>query len=235
MNDQSSSREHSAGAAKASLKRVVILGVPLLFGSVMQYAHQIADSAMLGHFGEGSLELGAVGIAGLFTWILNTFLWPLSNGVQAITSRRFGRQDEASEESRWFTGEALDNAVITAVYAGALALLVSFLARPILSLLIQTEAILELALQYIAVMRFALLPTGLYFVIQGFFGAINRTKYIMWSGIISSLLNIALNYLFIFGNWVSRPWESAVRPWVLCCPCWWRFSTFLRWPIAGAM
>jgi MATE family multidrug resistance protein len=183
-----------------ALRRVVKLGTPLLFGQLMFYLHQIADSAMLGHFGEESLELAAIGIAGLFTWILNTFLWPLSNGVQAITARRFGRQQHDDESSRAFTGEALDNSVITALYAVALALGVSFLARPILGALIETEEILELALRYIAVMRFSLLPTAMYFVIQGFFGAINKTGYVMWSGIVSNVLNIALNWVLIFGK-----------------------------------
>ncbi len=185
--------------------KVFLLGIPLLFGQLMQYLHQIADSAMLGHYGQDSFELAAVGIAGLFTWILNTFMWPLSNGVQAITSRRFGRQNHSDERSRWFTGEAMDNALLTALYAAALALVFSLLARPILTILIQTGEIRELALEYIAVMRFALIPTGLYFVLQGFFGAINKTSYIMWSGIISNGLNIGINYILIFGRFGFPP------------------------------
>jgi long-chain acyl-CoA synthetase len=199
MSEQRVSPEGELSSPGICLRRVLILGFPLLFGQIMRYLHQIADSAMLGHFGDGSAELAAVGIAGLFTWILNTFLWPLSQGVQAITARRYGRQDHENEASRFFTGEAFDNAVVTALYAAVVAMGVSLLARPILSLLIQTEEILELALQYIAMVRISLLPAGVFFVVQGFFGAINRTRYIMWSGIISNGVNIALNYVLIFG------------------------------------
>lgn len=182
------------------MKRIFRLGLPLLFGQLTFYMHQIADSAMLGHYGQGSLELGAVGIAGLFTWILNTFLWPLSSGVQAITARRFGRQDLQNPGSQHHTGEALDNGIITALYSAALALVVSFSARPILTPLIRDPRILELTLQYIAIMRLSLLPSGLFFVLQGFFSAINRTRYVMYSGILSNTLNILLNWIFIFGN-----------------------------------
>ena len=184
---------------RTPVSRVLALGAPLLFAQLMHYFHQIADSAMLGHFGDGSRELAAVGIAALFTWILNTMLWPLSNGVQAITARRFGRQDEKDSQSKILTGEALDNGMVTAVYATVLALGASLLARPILGALIQTPEILELSLAYIEIMRFALLPTGIFFVTQGFLGAINRTSYVMWAGIISNVLNVVLNYLFIFG------------------------------------
>lgn len=180
--------------------RIISLGTPLLFAQVMHYLHQIADSAMLGHFGENSTELAAIGIAGLFTWILNTVLWPLSNGVQAITARRFGRQVQGDVRAQILTGEAFDNGIFTAALASVLALALSFLAKPILAGLVQNEDILELALAYIGIMRFSLLPVALFFVIQGFLGAINKTSYVMWSGIISNLLNVLLNYLFIFGT-----------------------------------
>ena len=171
-----------------------------MFGQLTRYFHQIADSAMMGHFGSGSNELAAIGIAGLFAWILNTFLWPLSSGVQAITARRYGKQDHGIDSHRHFTGEVLDNGIVITLYAALLATVLSFLARPILSFLIETEEILELALQYIVIIRYSLIPMGLYFVMQGFFGAINQTKYVMYSGVLSNLVNILLNWILIFGK-----------------------------------
>jgi len=181
-------------------RRIIALGTPLLFGQLSRYFHQIADSAMLGHFGEGSLELGAIGIASLFTWIMNTFLWPLSAGTQAIASRRYGRQDAGSETSAHHTGEALDNGIITALYAAAAALAFSFSAPLILKPLISNSDIFEMTLQYIGIMRISLVPTGLFIVLQGFFGAINKTRYIMYAGVLSNLLNILLNWICIFGR-----------------------------------
>lgn len=168
-------------------------------GQLTHYFHQIADSSMLGHFGEASLELAAIGIAGLYAWILNTFLWPLSAGVQALAARRYGNQGN-SRESREATGAVLDNGIVTALYAALLAFLFSLSARPLLTALINNGRILELALSYITVIRWSLLPTALFFVIQGFFGAINKTRYVMYSGLISNLLNIVLNWIFIFGK-----------------------------------
>lgn len=183
-----------------TMKKIVILGLPLLFGQLTHYFLQIADSAMLGHFGNDSSELAAIGIAGLFAWILNTFLWPLSSGVQAITARRYGRQDHNNKDHKYFTGEVLDNGILLTLLVALLATAVSFLARPILTLLIDTEEILELALQYIRIIRLSLIPTGLYFVIQGFFSAINKTRYVMYSGVLSNIVNVFLNWIFIFGK-----------------------------------
>ena len=183
-----------------SLKRVFVLGTPLLFGQLTQYLHQITDSAMLGHFGQGSLELGAMGIAGQFTWVLLTFLWPLSMGVQALASRRYGRQQAGNAQDSRTTGRVLDNGLVVVGSAALLALAVSFLGRPVLDPLLSSDAILDLSMQYIAIIRFSLPLTGFFVVLQGFLGAINQTRYVMYAGILSNALNIALNWVLIFGN-----------------------------------
>ena len=152
---------------KITVKRVFLLGLPLLFGQLSQYFLQIADSAMLGHFGSGSSELAAIGIAGLFAWMLNTFLWPLSSGVQALAARRYGGQDHENTEHRSLTGEVLDNGIVITFFAVLTATLFSFLARPVLSRLLETEEILDLTLQYIRIIRFSLLPTGFFFCDAG--------------------------------------------------------------------
>lgn len=209
----------------ASIQAIGKLGFPLLFGQLAHFVHQIADSAMLGHYGEDSLELGAMGIAGLFTWMLMTLLWPLSTGVQGLASRRFGRQQtpkpvdqtpssdhhldrfptqnlEQTNHSQSFkTGEVLDTGLLVAMIAAGLAWVISLSAPWILGFLVDNQQIRTLALQYIEVMRWALIPNGLFFVLQGFSGAINQTKPVMISGLLSNLVNVFLNWIFIFGNW----------------------------------
>ncbi len=163
-------------------------------GQLSHYLHQIADSAMMGHYGTGSFELAAIGIGGLLTWILLTFLWPLSTGVQALASRRFGRGDED-------TGGVLDNGLIVALAAGSLAVAVSFVAPLILRQLVNSSAVYQLIMEYLSIIRFSLLPMGFFLVSQGFLGAINKTRQVMVAGVISNVLNIGLNWVLIFGRW----------------------------------
>lgn len=201
----------------SSIKAISKLGLPLLFGQLAHFVHQIADSAMVGHYGKEGLELGAMGIAGLFTWMLMTLLWPLSVGVQGLASRRFGRQqdqqnqkdqqipeDQADQINRsatsWKTGEVLDTGLIVAMIAAGLAWIISLLAPWILGLLVENQEIRNLSLEYIEIMRWALIPNGIFFVLQGFSGAINQTKPVMISGLLSNLINVVLNWIFIFGN-----------------------------------
>jgi putative MATE family efflux protein len=184
---------------KGYTKKIFIIGLPLLFASITRYLYQISDSAMLGHFGNDSNGLAAIGIASLYTWNLMNFLWPMSIGVQAIASRRFGLEKKGSVSAE-HTGNVLNNGFVTIVYAFLLCLAASFLARPILSMMIQNTDVRILALQYIGIIRYGLLPFGFMIVISGFFGAINRTSYLMTTSIISNVLNVIFNYILIYGK-----------------------------------
>ncbi|POR03072.1 hypothetical protein AU468_05820 [Alkalispirochaeta sphaeroplastigenens] len=182
------------------VRKLFLLGGPLLLGQVTHYFHQIADSAMLGHFGDDSLELAAVGIAGLVTWILMTLLWPLSSGVQALASRRYGRERRQSRAHRFHTGQVLDNGIVVTAGAGIIAAGASLIFGPILGLLVDSPKVLELSLEYISIIRFGLLPMGVFLVCQGFLGAINKTRAVMYAGVLSNLVNILLNWVLIFGH-----------------------------------
>ena len=154
---------------------------------------------MLGHHGNSSKELAAIGIASLFSWILMNFLWPMSNGVQAIASRRYGMECNGLSDPE-ATGSVLNNGLVTIILAFLLSLTVSFLAAPILRFLVEDAEVLSLALQYISIIRFGLLPVGIMIMISGFLSAINKTSYVMIVNILSHFLNIGFNYLFIYGK-----------------------------------
>ncbi len=183
--------------------RIFRLGLPLFAGNFSFYLLQLADTIMVGRLGTSSLA--AIAIAGLYTGILFTFVWPVLIGTQAISSRRFGKQQSESnkeEQDRLAvkTGLSLDNGIVVGVFMGVLGLIFSFSAKPILYILIKDPELLPLSLQYISIFRWVLPFAGIMTSISGFLGGINRTKNIMISNVGGSLLNILFNYIFIFGK-----------------------------------
>ena len=188
---------------KLPVKKIISLGLPLFAGNFSFYLLQLADTIMVGRLGTSSLA--AIAMAGLFTGILFTFVWPVLVGTQAIASRRFGKQQanhkvqerlQLAEE----TGLALDNGIVVGILMGFIGLGFSFSAKPILEILIHDPELLPLSLQYISVFRWVLPFSGIMMSMSGFLGGINRTKIIMISNIGGSLLNILFNYIFIFGK-----------------------------------
>ena len=182
----------------SNLRRIIIIGAPLLAGRLSHYSHQVADSIMLGHFGEGSLELAALAVAGMFFWVLNTFLWPLSNGIQAIVSRRLGAGGEAAEPEN--LGRVMDQGIITAILFAVVAFLLSFLTGPFFRLILSDDTIIELSLEYIRILRWSFFPQGVTFIIMRFFSSIHKPRYSMITSLISNFVNIILNYIFIYGK-----------------------------------
>ena len=182
------------------VNQVIRLGIPLLAGNLSHYLLQVADTAMVGRL--GTKPLGAIAMAGLFTGILFTFVFPVSLGTQALASRRFGRQSLAGNDREAVekTGEVLDNGIMIGMIAAVMSVLFSFLAGPILGALITDPDLLPQAMSYIRIIRWAMPFAALSFAFVGFFGGINKTGDIMISNIGGNILNISFNYIFIFGK-----------------------------------
>ena len=183
---------------RKNIQRILLLGFPLLASRLSNYSHQVADSIMMGHFRDGSLELGALAVAGLFIWVLNTLLWPLGNGVQAIVCRRAGSKGELSRPEN--QGTVMDHGILAAVSFSLLAVAGSFLARPLFNRIINDDQIIELAMVYVGILRFAFLPLGVQLMIQRFFNSIQKPRYAMIVSFLTNGTNIFLNYIFIYGK-----------------------------------
>ena len=182
------------------LKTILTLGFPLLAGRLSHYFHNVTDSMMLGHYREGSSELAAVAVAGMFVWIFNTFLWPLGSGVQAISTRRAGEESLKENSSFNSIGQVLDNGLLTALAVAFIAIGGSFSAYFFIPRLIEDTEVAALALQYIDIMRWAFIPFGLSMVLQRFLSSAHKAGYVMFASLLSNSLNILLNYILIFGK-----------------------------------
>lgn len=180
--------------------RILKLGTPLLAGNLAAYLMKAVDLAMLGRL--GTRTLAAAGIATLATGVLYTFVWPVSLGVQALASRRFGRQIAGGNtgELRRETAWVLSNGAIAGWLTASVALLLSTLIAPLLHLLLADENLASLAMEYVRVLRWSMLIMSLGMAHRGFMSAVNRTGIVMGATILGNALNVLLNYAFIFGN-----------------------------------
>jgi putative MATE family efflux protein len=186
-------------------KKVILLGTPLLAGLISEFLMILADSAMVGRL--GTEYLAAMGIASMFGELLWVIVWPMAPGTQTIASRRFGHQKQNSDQDinahndlAKKTGQVLDNAVIVAVATGLVAIGIAFFSEPILTLLLDDDALIPLAQAYISTLKWLMPLAGIFYAIYGFLAAINQTKIIMVATIGLNVLNILFNYILIFGK-----------------------------------
>lgn len=185
---------------KNDLKKIILLGFPLLLSRLSHYFHTVADSMMMGHYKDGSSELAAIAVAGLFMWIIYTLLWPLGSGVQALTTRKEGEESLKDDKELNHIGQILDNGVITSLLVGFIALVISYSAKFIFPFLLKSVIVQDLAIQYVRIVRWSIIPFGFTMVLERFLGSVHKTTYVMIAGLITNGLNILLNYIFIFGK-----------------------------------
>lgn len=183
-----------------TMLRIIKLGSPLLAGNLAAYLMKAVDLAMLGRL--GTETLAAAGIATLATGVLYTFIWPVSLGVQALASRRYGRQSSGNNapELRRETAWVLSNGAIAGWLSAAIALLLSTAVRPVLHLLLADERLTTLAMEYVQILRWSMPIMSLGMAHRGFMSAVNRTGIVMGATILGNALNVVLNFTFIFGN-----------------------------------
>lgn len=185
------------------VRDVIKIGAPLLAGALVEYIMYIADSVMVGRL--GTEHLAAVAVGGMAAEILWAFTWTVAPAVQTFVSRRYGAQTAGGSADRRpaataHTGEAVQTGMVFGITAGAAALAASVLARPVLAALIESPATVDLAMEYVRVVRWSMVPAAVFFGMYGFLSGIGRTRTLMIATVLTNVLNIALNYLLIYGK-----------------------------------
>ncbi len=172
-------------------RSVLRLGAPLLGSNLAMYIYRLADSAMVGRLGVE--PLAAIAIATLYTNVHEMFIWPVALGVQAIASRRFGRDGQLGTS----IGEVASSGLLAGAIAGGAALLLA-LAAPVLLPVLAPE-LAPIAVPYVLINALAFPIVGLAAALRGALSAIHRTSIVMVGIVVSNVLNVLLNAIFIFG------------------------------------
>lgn len=153
----------------------------------------VTDTAFLGHVGE--IELGASALGGMFYFVLIMLGLGFGTGMQIIMSRRFG-EDNTKELGRTF---AHGNYFMLPL-ALASFLFMLFFARPILSVVIQSENIFNASLIFIEYRMFGIFFAFGQVMFRAFYVSIASTRVITWSTVVMAVVNIILDYGLIFGK-----------------------------------
>ncbi|MBO9454814.1 MATE family efflux transporter [Paracoccus sp. R12_1] len=177
------------------------LGLPLIGSHLARMAIGVSDTVMIGWYGVE--ELAALVIATSFLIILFFLGMGFGTGVMGLIATSIARGDET--EVRRGTRMAL-------WLSGIFSLLVMppmWFAEPILLALGQTPLISEMSQDYLRIAGWGLLPMLAGLTLNSYLAALERTQVVMWVTLAGLPLNVAMNWVFIFGN-LGAP-ELGVR------------------------
>ncbi|MDP5308846.1 MATE family efflux transporter [Paracoccus spongiarum] len=177
------------------------LGLPLIGSHLARMAIGVSDTVMVGWYGVE--PLAALVIATSFVIILFFLGMGFGTGVMGLIATALARGDET--EVRRGTRMALWLSGIFSI----LVMPLMWWSQPILLALGQTPLTAELSQDYLRIAGWGLLPMLAGLTLNSYLAALERTQVVMWVTLAGLPLNIALNWVLIFGN-LGAP-ELGVR------------------------
>jgi MATE family multidrug resistance protein len=181
------------GVPAARQRRIFGLALPIIGGMLSQNVLNLVDTAMVGTLGDAALA--GVGLGGFANFLLSSFILGLSAGVQAMAARRAG-EERRSETAIPLNGGLLIATVVAVPWS---ALLIA-LAPDYFPLLTGDPAVVEQGVPYLRVRLLSMFAMGMNFSFRGYWNAVDKSVLYMRTLIFMHVLNIFLNWVFIFGH-----------------------------------
>ncbi len=173
-------------------KRNLHLAFPVVLSQIGQVTVQLVDVMMVGHV--GTAELAASSFAGNVFTIGMFFGMGITYGLTPLVGNAFGNGN-LSKVVVW-----LKNGFLTHVVTAIALMLVMLLLYFLLPLMGQPTDVLELARPYYLLLCASYIPFMLFFSFKQFFEGVGNTKIAMQITLISNVINVIVNYVFIFGT-----------------------------------
>ena len=176
------------------------LALPVMLAQLGYIAVQVADSAMVGAYGgEDAVPLAAVAFGSTISWVFTFLCMGLSIGMTPIIGELFVQ--ERKEEMAHY----LETSLLFYPVFGLVCMALQIACEPLLYHLGQPVEVVDIALPYYRLMAYCL-PFGMYYgSFKQFLEGAGNTKSAMLVSIATNIINILLNYIFIFGKCGFEP------------------------------
>ncbi len=166
---------------------------PMFFTNMLQQIYTVADTAIVGK-GLGDNALAAVGNMSSLTFLIIGFSMGLANGFSVSIAQNFG-----AKKYDQLRKSIASSIVLSGIIALLLTFFSTFFLLPILNLIRTDEAIISDSLKYGYIIFGGLTATIAYNLCACILRALGDSKTPFIAIIISTVLNIILNCVFIFG------------------------------------
>ena len=188
MTEKKGTKNMTVGSPK---KHIVMFAIPIFFSQLFQTLYNSVDSMIVGKF-LGDEALAAVSSSGNLIFLITSFFTGTAMGAGVIISRYFG----AKEYDRM--SKAIHTNVAFGIVAGIFLTIFGIFATPTILRWMNTDpTIMPEAVTYFRYYFVGALAIVLYNVLTGIMNAVGNSKMPLIYLVISSIINVILDYLFI--------------------------------------
>ena len=181
---------------------LISFALPLLLGNLFQQLYNTADSLIVGNF-LGSEALAAVSSSGNLIFLMVGLVNGVSMGAGVVIARYFGAKDYDRIQ------KTIHTLLAFGLVAGALLTIVGVALSPVMLRLMDTpETVLPDSISYFRTYFTGSLAFVLYNICMGILQAVGDSRHPLQYLMISSLVNVVLDLLFV-GVFHMGVWSAA--------------------------
>lgn len=196
------------------------LASPVILGMLGHTFVSFVDNVMVGQL--GAAELAAVSLGNSFIFIAMSLGIGFSMAITPLVA-------EADSENNFAKGKSVfKHGLVLCTVLGFLLFFILLLGKPLMYIMDQPEEVVALAIPYLDLVAFSLVPLIIFQAFKQFSDGLSLTKYPMYATIIANILNVIINYVLIFGKFgfpemgiVGAAVGTLVSRFVMVFHIWW--------------
>ena len=154
----------------------------------------LADNIMVGRL--GAAPLAAVSLGNSFVFIAFSLGIGFSLAITPLIAEADGEND--TDKGR----RLFQHGLILCSILGVSMFLLLMIASPVMKYMDQPEEVVTLAMPYLSIVAFSMIPLMIFQAYKQFTDGMSRTKYGMNATILANVVNVFLNFMLIYGFWI---------------------------------
>jgi MATE family multidrug resistance protein len=173
-------------------KTNLMLAYPIMLGQLGHIMVAFADNIMVGRL--GAAPLAAVSLGNSLVFIALSLGIGFSFAITPLIAEADG--SAATKMGRNY----FHHGIVLCAINGVVLFLLLLLAKPILYYLDQPAEVVVLAIPYMEIVAFSLIPLMIFQAFKQFADGLSNTRYAMYATILANIVNVVFNYLLIYGE-----------------------------------
>lgn len=169
------------------------LALPIMLGQLGHVMVGLVDNLMVGQL--GAAELAAISLGNSLIFIALSIGIGFSFAITPLIAEADGEKNIEMGRSYFHHG------ILLCGVNGLLLFILLLFIKPILYHLDQPPEVVALAIPYLEIVAFSMIPLMLFQAFKQFADGLSQTKYAMVATLIANVVNIVFNYLLIYGIW----------------------------------
>lgn len=174
-------------------KSVIRIALPVTLQSLLQSSFSVIDQVMIGKLGSSSIA--GVGLGGKFTSLYSVIISAIAAAAGIMISQYTGQKND-KEASRSFFVNLFIAAGVAVLFFVPCLLIPGY----IMHFYTKDEVTMQIAAGYLRIVAFSYFPLAACTVSATMLRCLDEAAYPLYAGIVSVILNTALNYLLVFGK-----------------------------------